>query len=985
MRGILYAGVGVVFAVAIAAAIGWAFRIPIVTHLLTERLDRAGFPDAEFEITELGWNRIRIARFVLAGEDGPSLDRISARFAPLRLWRGDIDHLEISLTGLSARLQRVDGALRVAGMPQGPGDTQGPLTAGDGIAGLTAVPSLNLRDARIAIESPLGRWVASIDADIEGGPAGPRSARIDAGIVNNRLVVEGEASARYDGDDITGSARLRENDGFEVELSGRVDDPLGEARSRVEYRVGMPAAADLPWAFLPGAPPSAGHVELAGSATGRIAAGSVADGIAGGLTAMIAGDWQGDYQVEARGLAMNARFEGLDLDAAGDWQAGDGRLRVATHDSGELRIGRIAEPLWSRLSPPAAARSLLTGPVRFRWQAGDWLHATPAGDGGGIRLDGLPRFTVDWPDQPGAVDIDARLDGVLGQDYRLRAFAMPDATVDARSLRVGSIAVDRFALVGGIENLLDAPTGELDLSVDLPVLARGDLEARSLRLRLPLAIAANDGRIRVALRGEGRVEAGRLALPQGLRSAAPVVARLTDGILRVDEQPDYRLELVTDEVRFETGSDVPGPLGSVVLSGGSVEVAGDDADILPLAIRANGYGAHLPRHELRIDGIAGRLRPRAANDWLSFGVARVHQSGPEPLVAPIAFGGSVTRRPDGLALNGQGRLADGELPFTFSGQALPDAAAGVLNIQIADFAFSPDGLQPRDVLPVLGQRIEAEGGARGRARISWGGDGVDGTATAAIDDMDISMDTATVSGLRGELQLDGLRPPRTARPQRLEADFIDAGLRVDQPTLEFGVERFPGSGPGIHVIAAEGRVIEGKVAVRNWRFDPFAQVYDPTVLVEGVSLAKLLERLSINGLKGRGQLSGPIPLFITDEGVAIRDGRLRGLDGHVRYRSERAERALADTDRTVDLMLQALRDFDYEKIEIDLVRELASASRVDVQMQGSNPDVLDGHPFDFNIAITGDVEPLLEAVARGRELTDELIERHLQLRNAQSQ
>jgi len=54
-------------------------------------------------------------------------------------------------------------------------------------------------------------------------------------------------------------------------------------------------------------------------------------------------------------------------------------------------------------------------------------------------------------------------------------------------------------------------------------------------------------------------------------------------------------------------------------------------------------------------------------------------------------------------------------------------------------------------------------------------------------------------------------------------------------------------------------------------------------------------------------------------------------------------------------------------------------------MQGSNPDVLEGHPFDFNISITGDVEPLLEAVARGRELTDELIERHLQLRKTESQ
>lgn len=985
MRGILYAGVGMFVVAAVAAAIGWAFRIPIATHFLTERLDRAGFPDAEFEVTELGWSRIRIAPFVLAGEDGPALDRISARFQPLKLWQGNIRHLEIYLIGLSARLEPSGGTMRIAGMPEGSGDRDAAPTAGDGIAGLAAVPTLNLRDARIAIESPVGRWVASIDADVEGGSAGPRSARVDAGIVNNRLVVEGEASARYDGDHIAGSARLRENDGFEVELDGRVDDPLEAARSRVEYRVDMPAAADLPWAFLPGAPPTAGHVELTGTASGRIASAAVPDEIAGGLKAMVAGGWQGDYRVESRDLAMNARFEALDLDVSGDWRTGDGRLSVTADDVGELRIGRIAKALWERLSPPAAAEPLLAGPVRVRWQAGDWLHVLPAGDGDGVRFSGLPRLTMDWPEQPGEADLDARLGGVLGPDYRPRAFGITDATLDVRDVRLGATAIDRLAVVGGIENLLDAPSGEFDLSVDMPALERGDLQARTLRLRLPLAIAADEGRARVTLRGEGRVEAGRVALPQGLRSSGPFVARVTDGVLRMDQQSDYRLDVVTDEVRFETGPDAPGRLGEIVLSGGSVAVSGDDADILPLAIRLNGYGAHLPEHDLRIDGIAGRLQPRAINDWLTFGVARVHQAGADPLFAPIAFGGSITRRPDGLALTGQGRLADGELPFTFSGEALPGAAAGVLNVDVADFAFSPDGLQPQDVMPVLDERVEAEGGARGDARITWGEDGVDGSAMTAITDMDVTTGAATIRGLRGELQLDGVRPPRTSRPQRLEADFIDAGLRIDQPTLEFGVERFPGSGPGIHVIAAEGRVIEGTVAVRNWRFDPFAQVYDPVVLVEGISLEKLLERLSINGLEGRGELSGPIPLFITDEGVAIRDGRLRGLNGHVRYRSERAERALADTDRTVDLMLQALRDFDYEKIEIDLVRELASASRVDIQMQGSNPDVLDGHPFDFNIAITGDVEPLLEAVARGRELTDELIERHLQLRDARSE
>jgi|GEM_PF-3490327 hypothetical protein len=985
MRGILYGGLGLLVVVAIAAAIGWAFRIPMATHLLADRLDRAGFPEAEFEITELGWSRIRIQRLSLGGDEAPAVDRVSAHFQPLQLWRGDTRHLEISLMGLSARMEPSAGIMRIAGMPQASGEGEAPAGAGKGLAGLAAVPTLHLRDARISVESPVGRWLTTIDADIEGGPAGPSSARIDAGIVNNRLVVEGEASARYDGDRIAGSARLRENDGFGIELNGRVDDPMGAARSRLEYRVDMPAAADLPWPFLPGAPPTAGHIEVAGSASGRIASAAMPKSIVDGLQALVAGGWRGDYRIAGRGLAMNARFDALDLDASGAWRAEAGRLSVAADDGGELRIARIAEPLWSRLSPPAVAQPLLTGPVRVRWQAGDWLHASVADDGDGVRLNGRPRFTVDWPQHPGEADVDARLEATLGADRQLRAFRVSDATFDARDLRLGQTAIDRIAVVGGIGNVLDAPTGELDLSVDLPNAVLAGVAARSLRLRLPFAIASDEGRSRVTLQGEGRIEAERVVLPRGLQSAGPFMARLTDGELRLDEESDYRLDLVTSEVRFENEAGDSGRIGDIVLGGGSVNVSGKGADIPSLAIRLNGYGVHLPAHDLRIDGIAGRLQPRAMNDWLIFGVDRLHQAGPEPLIAPIAFAGSVTRRPDGMTLTGRGRLADGELPFTFSGEALPDAAAGVVNVDVGDFAFRPDGLQPQDVLPVLGEGIEADGGARGGARITWGEDGVDGSASAALDDMDITMGAAAISGLRGELQLDRLRPPRTTRPQRLEADFIDAGLRIDQPSLEFGVERMPGSGPGIHVIAAEGRVIEGTVAVRDWRFDPFAQVYDPVVLVEGISLEKLLDRLSINGLEGRGQLSGPIPLFITDGGVAIRDGRLRGLGGHIRYRSERAERALADTDRTVDLMLQALRDFDYEKIEIDLVRELAGASRVDIQMQGSNPDVLEGHPFDFNISITGDVEPLLEAVARGRELTDELIERHLQLRKTESQ
>lgn len=984
MRRILYGGLGLLLVVAIAAAVGWVFRIPIASHFLAERLDRAGFPDASFEIRQLGWTHARIAPFALGDDGAPAIDRISARFQPLQLWRGDTRHVDISLIGLSARVEPLGGSLGIVGMPERGTERAPSVDGADGVARLAAVPTLHFRDARIRVESPVGHWSTTFDADVEGGSEGLRSARIDAGIVNNRLRVEGEASARYDGTRIDGSMRLIENDGFTVELSGRIADPAGAARTRVDYQVDMPSAADLPWPFLPGARPSAGRVTLSGNAAGHVDARRLPASVNGWLQILSAGQWRGDYRINSRDLAMTARFEDLDLEAAGDWRVENGRMSVAVGEGGELRIGRVAEPLWSRLSPPDAARPFLEGPIRIRSSAGDWLHATSTNDGDGVRFSGLPRFTVDWPERSGKAGLQARIDVTLGADYQVRGLAISDAAFDAVDLRLGAIGIDRIALVGGVNDVLAAPEGELDVSLDIPALERGDLQARALRLRLPLTVATSDEGARVTVRDGGRIQADTLTLPRGYRSADPLTARISEGMLRLDEALDYRLNLATDEIQLEMGEEGGQP-GDIAFSSGSIMVSGDGAGILPAAIRLNGYSAMLPAHDLRADGIAGRLRPRAINDWLIFGIERIHQPGSQPLIAPIALAGNITNRPDGFALNGQGRLADGAVPFVFSGQALPDAAAGVVNLEVPEVAFRPAGLQPRDLLPGIGERIEADGDASGSARVSWDADGIDGSVSGTVAAMDLTIGGATISGLRGGLQLDRLRPPRTPEPQRLVADHIDAGLRIGRPTLEFEVERLLGSRLGIHVIAAEGQVVEGTVAVRNWRFDPFAQVYDPIIEVDGISLEKLLERLSINGLEGRGQLSGPIPVFITDEGVAIRDGRLRGLDGHVRYRSERAERALADTDRTVDLMLQALRDFDYEKIEIDLVREPAGASRVDIQMQGSNPDVLDGHPFDFNIAITGDVEPLLEAVARGHELTDELVERHLQLREAESE
>ena len=44
-------------------------------------------------------------------------------------------------------------------------------------------------------------------------------------------------------------------------------------------------------------------------------------------------------------------------------------------------------------------------------------------------------------------------------------------------------------------------------------------------------------------------------------------------------------------------------------------------------------------------------------------------------------------------------------------------------------------------------------------------------------------------------------------------------------------------------------------------------------------------------------------------------------------------------------------------------------------MLGSNPEVLDGHPFDINLNLETDLAPLLDALGAGQRLSEELMER----------
>ena len=76
----------------------------------------------------------------------------------------------------------------------------------------------------------------------------------------------------------------------------------------------------------------------------------------------------------------------------------------------------------------------------------------------------------------------------------------------------------------------------------------------------------------------------------------------------------------------------------------------------------------------------------------------------------------------------------------------------------------------------------------------------------------------------------------------------------------------------------------------------------------------------------------------------------------------------------VALTVNALEDFRYDSLSIGIDQPEDGALTLAIGLEGANPAVLDGYPFRFNINLSGELAPILEAVREGRRIGAELLQ-----------
>ena len=393
---------------------------------------------------------------------------------------------------------------------------------------------------------------------------------------------------------------------------------------------------------------------------------------------------------------------------------------------------------------------------------------------------------------------------------------------------------------------------------------------------------------------------------------------------------------------------------------------------------------HIPHAVVRHDGKPFRIRSAAATARLdpptgnlTFGlpILRLNHMAANPLFNPLRFRGKGELKDNRVRFNLSAFLDKSALAQAFlnvDGSHQLDDGRGQAKLELPELTFAPGVLEPGNIAASLALPQTVAGRVSGQSDVTWSPSGVTTSGRANLSDLSITTDTLSVEGINADLILSSLWPPRTASPQTVRAARIAAGVDLENPTVQFSIlDSDKNKTPVLLIHHLKAGFIGGSISVENMRADIEATTHQLTLDLNHLDLARVFALMELDGVSGTGNLSGRIPLSITDDDIMVTNGLLTAdAPGVLRFRSAEAKQALAGGGEQVELLLRVLNDFRYDRLSLDVSRESSGSAHLGLHLGGHNPAVMKGHAFNLNINLQGNVDRLVKTLLEGYRLSD---------------
>lgn len=126
-------------------------------------------------------------------------------------------------------------------------------------------------------------------------------------------------------------------------------------------------------------------------------------------------------------------------------------------------------------------------------------------------------------------------------------------------------------------------------------------------------------------------------------------------------------------------------------------------------------------------------------------------------------------------------------------------------------------------------------------------------------------------------------------------------------------------------------------------------------------------------LTGTGLLSGTLPFKLKKNKIWITDGQVKSIDkGTIRYIANDKIRAMATSNKGLEIALDVLDNFHYDKLSITANYTPDGKLLLANNLSGSNPDWQNGQPIDFTINLEENLLQLLKTLQFSDNLEQQL-------------
>jgi len=1030
------AGAVGIAALALLVAIAWAARPQLIAFAIERWLHANGAPDAALSVTEIGRDSLHIEGLVLGAGEEAAAEAIDVDYrlqglAFPAVTAVAIDGLQLYVTPDAEKPLGALSDLLASIADGGDGAGGGPPVKcfNCRIVVRTGAGSVNVALSGQVAPGQDGRYDATAlwTADSPFGTLGGQFAGgfTSAGTGEAQLdITEGKFAwpeRNVSAEGMTGDARIELVEGRPALLTGHLrsgkltqaDLPTVALALDFEYRPeaarfslsavdpgnSFVAKIDADVADPQSAPRAKLHADLSfdetapiwsltglpAPATGRTDVGAEIElplpplGEIAGLS--LPEQFQAELNMDLQGLAWPGYASSVTGTGRVLLERADGRYTLTS--LGPVALRGVLDPAQrAKLPLPAGLTAKVEGRLVATVADGSSVILTP-GDGG-VALAGNGAIRIN---NPADLLVSARGQFTADPGPTLAAFSIEHGEIwtthwSLDPSNIDAAAIDSFLIKGSAAGTPAGVTGHAQVfAVGLSVEAAGAF-AKKASANLKVDYALDTQHFAASLTEPGTLAADGLRI-SGLRSETqsvilavrPADRPLIEADLAAPDGPIVQHAVKLDGFAMTVQPVDAGASGRINLAAQSADLAGQwsPATGWQGELAVHGGRALLPDRQLAAEGIETRMRLGAgASGRIDLRVGALTLAG-DSAAPKLAVDGSATLTGNSVEFDLAAADPQKVLALTANGTHDLQTGNGAGQIHLAPLHFSPGGLQPRDILPSLGQEIEeATGTVSLDGSLAWKKGGVFGDANLRIEDLSLTGPDFDIARMNGAIALQSLSPLRTKADQQIAVASIDLGLPLHDGLATFTL--LPG--PLLAIKSAELHMAGGTVDVEPVTVDPAALAGQVRLHVRDVDLEQLLALAEVKGLSGTGRLDGVIPVTVLNGVTTITGARLDAQGpGHLAYAPDAPPPALQDSSETVSLVMSALTNFEYEKLWMTLDRQGSGDAEIGLHVTGKNPDFYNGYPIEFNLSLAGKLDQILKDSLVGYRVPDLVRER----------